>query len=56
MDEEDLAELAESRKLVDNTEEMDLTGGTMAEKGRLQDAENECVLCLIIITSFTDKR
>ena len=33
MDEEDLAELRESRKLVDENEEMDF-GGTAAEKGR----------------------
>ncbi|PFH50306.1 hypothetical protein AMATHDRAFT_75708 [Amanita thiersii Skay4041] len=31
MDEEDLQELRDSRKLVDMTEEMDLTGGTQAE-------------------------
>ena len=33
MDEEDLAELREGRKLVDEHEEMDF-GGTAAEKGR----------------------
>ena len=33
MDEEDLAEIRESRKLVDETEEMDF-GGTAAEKAR----------------------
>ena len=39
MDEEDLAELRESRKLVDEHEEMDF-GGTAAEKRR-QQAETE---------------
>ncbi|KDQ61939.1 hypothetical protein JAAARDRAFT_190648 [Jaapia argillacea MUCL 33604] len=34
MDEEDLAELADSRKLVDENEEMDLLGGTQAEINR----------------------
>ncbi|KZT25345.1 hypothetical protein NEOLEDRAFT_1178454 [Neolentinus lepideus HHB14362 ss-1] len=34
MDEEDLAELRESRKLVDENEEMDLVGGTQAELKR----------------------
>jgi G patch domain-containing protein 1 len=43
MDEEDLAELAENRKLVDTTEEMDLTGGTSAERGRQVDDESEYV-------------
>ena len=39
MDEEDLAELQESRKLVDEHEEMDF-GGTAAEK-RKQATESE---------------
>jgi len=34
MDEEDLAEMKESQKLVDMTEEMDLLGGTAAERNR----------------------
>ncbi|KZV96446.1 DUF1604-domain-containing protein [Exidia glandulosa HHB12029] len=34
MDDEDLAEIRESQKLVDTTEEMDLTGGTQAELAR----------------------
>jgi len=34
MDEEDLAEIRESRKLVDTTEETDLFGGTQAELAR----------------------
>ena len=34
MDDEDLAEIRESQKLVDTTEEMDLTGGTRAELDR----------------------
>ena len=44
MDEEDLAELRESRKLVDETEEMDF-GGTAAEKRRLagEPDDQECV-------------
>ena len=42
MDEEDLAELRESRKLVDETEEMDLDfGGTAGERARQAAAENE---------------
>ena len=48
MDEEDLAELRESRKLVDETEEMDF-GGTAAEKRRLagepDDQEWVSLLC-----------
>lgn len=42
MDEEDIAELAESRKLVDHTEEMDL-GGTEAEvrKRKGPEADDE---------------
>ena len=46
MDEEDLAELAESRKLVDTHEEMDF-GGTESElrKRAGVDPENEYVLC-----------
>lgn len=34
MDEEDLSEMRESRKLVDTTEEADLFGGTQAELAR----------------------
>ncbi|KAL0580862.1 hypothetical protein V5O48_001154 [Marasmius crinis-equi] len=41
MDEEDLQELQESRKLVDATEEMDLTGGTQAELSRRGAPEEE---------------
>ncbi|EEB87967.1 hypothetical protein MPER_14461, partial [Moniliophthora perniciosa FA553] len=41
MDEEDLQELQESRKLVDTTEEMDLTGGTQAELRRRAEDETE---------------
>jgi G patch domain-containing protein 1 len=42
MDEEDLAELAESRKLVDETEEMDILGGTQAEMSKRDgDVEDE---------------
>ena len=40
MDEEDLAELRESRKLVDETDEMDF-GGTAAEKARTAAAGEE---------------
>ena len=48
MDEEDLAELAESRDLVDETEEMDL-GGTESEMrkrkgGAEADEGDECVI------------
>ena len=44
MDEEDLAELRESQKLVDEHEEMDF-GGTAAEKGRQGGVaeDQECV-------------
>lgn len=47
MDEEDMAELRESRKLVDEHEEMDF-GGTAAEKRKLQAgaADQECVFQL----------
>ncbi|KAG7094176.1 hypothetical protein E1B28_007785 [Marasmius oreades] len=41
MDEEDLQEIQESRKLVDTTDEMDLTGGTQAELSRRGGAEEE---------------
>lgn len=42
MDEEDLAELRDSRKLVDENEEMDLTGGTQAElRSKAAAAETE---------------
>lgn len=34
MDDEDLAEMRDAQKLVDTTEEMDLTGGTQAELAR----------------------
>lgn len=44
MDDEDLAEMRESQKLVDTTEEMDLTGGTQAELSRRGGEEpKECV-------------
>ncbi len=47
MDEEDLAELRESRKLVDEHEEMDF-GGTAAEKRKQagEADEQECVVCV----------
>ena len=42
MDDEDLADRAEGRKLVDETEEMDLDfGGTAGERARRAAAENE---------------
>ncbi|KAF9269258.1 hypothetical protein L218DRAFT_994162 [Marasmius fiardii PR-910] len=41
MDEEDLQELEEGRKLVDTTDEMDLTGGTQAELRRRGVTEEE---------------
>ena len=52
MDEEDLAELRESRKLVDENEEMDF-GGTEAELRRRTgtQAEDECVTPPIISRS-----
>ena len=55
MDEEDLAELRESRKLVDETEEMDF-GGTAAEKRRLagEADEQECVCPVAHCNVFTD--
>lgn len=34
MDEEDLAELREGQKMVDESDEMDLLGGTQAELGK----------------------
>jgi G patch domain-containing protein 1 len=46
MDEEDLAELRESQKLVDTNDEMDLLGGTQAElrrKGGVGEPEKEYV-------------
>jgi G patch domain-containing protein 1 len=46
MDEEDLAELRESQKLVDTNDEMDLLGGTQAElrrKGGVEEPEKEYV-------------
>ena len=54
MDEEDLAELREGRKLVDENEEMDF-GGTDAEmrkrSGLDADVEDECVQPTIVLTS-----
>lgn len=49
MDEEDLAELRESRKLVDETEEMDF-GGTAGEKRRVagEPEEQECVRLVLM--------
>ena len=44
MDEEDLAEMRESKKMIDTTEEMDLLGGTQAElikRGEASTDENE---------------
>ncbi|KAF8645077.1 hypothetical protein AX16_008135 [Volvariella volvacea WC 439] len=41
MDEEDLQELQDSKKLVDRAEEMDLTGGTEAELARRASAGEE---------------
>ena len=39
MDEEDLAELKDSKKLVDTTEEMDILGGTQAAMRSRSDPE-----------------
>ena len=42
MDEEDLQDIRDSRKVVDTADEMDLTGGTQAElHGRMGDPESE---------------
>ena len=41
MDEEDLAEMRESKKLVDITEETDIFGGTRAEVARRGGGEPE---------------
>jgi hypothetical protein len=43
MDEEDLAEIAENRKLVDTTQELDLGGAPAV------DPENECDACGIVV-------
>ena len=44
MDDEDLAEMRDAQKLVDTSEQMDLTGGTQAELHRRQgDEPKECV-------------
>ena len=50
MDEEDMQELMESRKLVDTTEAMDLTGGTEAELTRqaTEEYESESVLFFVL--------
>lgn len=54
MDEEDLAELRESKQLVDENEEMDFAG-TEAElrkgQGPEADPENECVSCSALLHS-----
>ncbi|EIN06259.1 hypothetical protein PUNSTDRAFT_145550 [Punctularia strigosozonata HHB-11173 SS5] len=51
MDEEDLAELAESRKLVDETEEMDILGGTQAEMSkRTGDVEDDSMAAKLAST------
>jgi hypothetical protein len=39
MDDEDMAELAEDRKLVDTTDELDLTSGTSDPSGANDDDE-----------------
>jgi hypothetical protein len=44
MDEEDLAELAASRSLVDNTEELDITGGKGKGTDDAEDEESKCVV------------
>lgn len=53
MDDEDLAELAESRKLVDTHDEMDF-GGTEAElrkrAGAGEDGQTECVLSFFLLS------
>jgi G patch domain-containing protein 1 len=41
MDEEDLAELRDSQKLVDTTEQMDILGGTQAEMQKRSGAVGE---------------
>lgn len=47
MDEEDLAEMRESKKLVDTSEETDIFGGTQAELARRGggEPEKEYALC-----------
>ena len=55
MDEEDLAEMRDAQKLVDTSEEMDLTGGTQAELNRrLGDDAKECVLSMSSTQGVTD--
>lgn len=50
MDEEDLAEIRESKKLVDTAEEADILGGTQAEIARRGgELEKEYVLLLTIV-------
>lgn len=49
MDEEDLAERRADQKLVSEHDEMDILGGTQAEKTRktgIDDSQKECVLFL----------
>jgi hypothetical protein len=50
MDEEDLQDIRDSRKVVDTADEMDLTGGTQAElHGRMGDPESEYdPICFIL--------
>ncbi|TDL23705.1 hypothetical protein BD410DRAFT_746466 [Rickenella mellea] len=44
MDEEDLAELKDSQKLVDTTEEMDLIGGTQSEMRKRGEPERDSIV------------
>lgn len=49
MDEEDLAELRADQKLVSEHDEMDILGGTQAERARttdVDDSQKECVVSL----------
>lgn len=43
MDEEDLAELAANRSLVDTTEELDITGDKRKVTDDAEDEESKCV-------------
>lgn len=52
MDEEDLAELHADQKLVSEHDEMDILGGTQAERSRragVDDSQKECVISDLLV-------
>lgn len=55
MDEEDVAELRADQKLVSEHDEMDILGGTQAERARrtgVDDSQKECVISRLVHLSW----